>query len=136
MDRGRETDALLASGGTRAFFLARPAALLRTEGMTMLFGSALLYWCTGGVGGSSCCSCWRPTHRCWATWPGLGSGRQPTTPSTPTRSRPFWPPSVSWAVPPWPVLGLSVVRHIGMDRTIGYGLKYPTAFGDTHLGRV
>lgn len=26
--------------------------------------------------------------------------------------------------------------HIGMDRALGYGLKYPTSFGDTHLGRV
>lgn len=26
--------------------------------------------------------------------------------------------------------------HIGMDRLIGYGLKYPTAFKETHLGRV
>jgi hypothetical protein len=26
--------------------------------------------------------------------------------------------------------------HIGMDRTVGYGLKYPTAFKDTHLQRV
>ena len=26
--------------------------------------------------------------------------------------------------------------HIGMDRALGYGLKYPSAFGDTHLGRV
>lgn len=26
--------------------------------------------------------------------------------------------------------------HIGFDRTLGYGLKYPTAFGDTHLGRL
>ena len=26
--------------------------------------------------------------------------------------------------------------HIGMDRALGYGLKYPTAFGHTHLGRV
>jgi hypothetical protein len=26
--------------------------------------------------------------------------------------------------------------HIGADRALGYGLKYPTAFGDTHLGRV
>jgi hypothetical protein len=26
--------------------------------------------------------------------------------------------------------------HIGMDRILGYGLKYPTAFEDTHLGRV
>lgn len=26
--------------------------------------------------------------------------------------------------------------HIGVDRLLGYGLKYPTAFGDTHLGRI
>lgn len=25
--------------------------------------------------------------------------------------------------------------HIGFDRLLGYGLKYPSAFGDTHLGR-
>ena len=26
--------------------------------------------------------------------------------------------------------------HIGFDRAVGYGLKYATGFGDTHLGRV
>ena len=26
--------------------------------------------------------------------------------------------------------------HIGIDRALGYGLKYPTAFGDTHFGRL
>jgi len=26
--------------------------------------------------------------------------------------------------------------HIGMDRFLGYGLKYPTGFKDTHLQRV
>ena len=26
--------------------------------------------------------------------------------------------------------------HIGVDRMAGYGLKYPTAFKDTHLQRV
>ncbi|MCL4876960.1 MAG: DUF4260 family protein [Anaerolineae bacterium] len=26
--------------------------------------------------------------------------------------------------------------HIGMDRMLGYGLKYPTEFKSTHLGRV
>ena len=26
--------------------------------------------------------------------------------------------------------------HIGMDRALGYGLKYPTSFQDTHLGRI
>ena len=28
------------------------------------------------------------------------------------------------------------LAHIGADRLLGYGLKYPTAFGDTHLQRV
>ena len=27
-------------------------------------------------------------------------------------------------------------NHIGVDRLLGYGLKYPSAFGDTHLGRL
>ena len=26
--------------------------------------------------------------------------------------------------------------HIGVDRLLGYGLKRPTAFQDTHLGRI
>ncbi len=26
--------------------------------------------------------------------------------------------------------------HIGMDRALGYGLKYETDFRDTHLGRI
>jgi Domain of unknown function (DUF4260) len=28
------------------------------------------------------------------------------------------------------------LAHIGLDRLLGYGLKYPTAFKDTHLNRV
>ena len=31
--------------------------------------------------------------------------------------------------------GLIWIAHIGFDRALGYGLKYPTGFGDTHLGR-
>jgi hypothetical protein len=33
-------------------------------------------------------------------------------------------------------LALIWLAHIGMDRALGYGLKYPTNFKDTHLGRV
>jgi hypothetical protein len=33
-------------------------------------------------------------------------------------------------------IGLIWSAHIGMDRMIGYGLKYPTEFKDTHLNRV
>ena len=32
--------------------------------------------------------------------------------------------------------GLIWIAHIGIDRALGYGLKYPTAFSDTHLGRI
>jgi Domain of unknown function (DUF4260) len=28
------------------------------------------------------------------------------------------------------------LAHIGMDRMCGFGLKYDTGFGDTHLGRI
>ena len=28
------------------------------------------------------------------------------------------------------------LAHIGLDRAIGYGLKYATDFKDTHLGRI
>jgi hypothetical protein len=34
------------------------------------------------------------------------------------------------------VAGSVFVAHIGMDRLLGYGLKYPDAFKDTHLQRV
>jgi Domain of unknown function (DUF4260) len=33
-------------------------------------------------------------------------------------------------------IGLIWFAHIGMDRLLGYGLKYPTNFKDTHLQRV
>lgn len=37
-----------------------------------------------------------------------------------------------------PVLPVCLIwlAHIGFDRGLGYGLKYPTAFKDTHLARV
>jgi Domain of unknown function (DUF4260) len=33
-------------------------------------------------------------------------------------------------------LALIWLAHIGADRALGYGLKYPTRFQDTHLQRV
>ena len=32
--------------------------------------------------------------------------------------------------------GLLWLAHLGFDRMLGYGLKYPTCFRDTHLQRV
>jgi hypothetical protein len=44
--------------------------------------------------------------------------------------------SVLLAVPALSLGALIWLAHIGFDRMLGYGLKYGTAFGDTHLGRV
>jgi hypothetical protein len=33
-------------------------------------------------------------------------------------------------------IGLIWIAHIGVDRAVGYGLKYPSRFQDTHLQRV
>ena len=33
-------------------------------------------------------------------------------------------------------LALIWAAHIGLDRTLGYGLKYATGFKDTHLGQL
>lgn len=35
-----------------------------------------------------------------------------------------------------PVPALIWAAHIGFDRALGYGLKYPADFADTHLGRL
>lgn len=34
------------------------------------------------------------------------------------------------------VAGLIWIAHVGFDRALGYGLKYASGFGDTHLGRI
>ena len=33
-------------------------------------------------------------------------------------------------------IALIWLAHVGIDRALGYGLKYATGFGDTHLGRL
>jgi hypothetical protein len=40
------------------------------------------------------------------------------------------------AQPLWQGVALIWFAHIGMDRALGYGLKYETDFRDTHLGRI
>ena len=37
---------------------------------------------------------------------------------------------------PLAVAGAILIAHIGMDRTLGYGLKLSSSFQDTHLGRI
>ena len=43
-----------------------------------------------------------------------------------------WWLGVAWLV----LLGAALVAHVGGDRALGYGLKLPSDFRDTHLGRI
>jgi hypothetical protein len=46
--------------------------------------------------------------------------------------------AIGWlaALAPLAIAGAVLVAHVGMDRSLGYGLKLPTDFKDTHLGRI
>ncbi len=46
--------------------------------------------------------------------------------------------AIGWfaAIAPLALLGAVLLAHLGMDRALGYGLKLPTDFRDTHLGRI
>ncbi len=49
--------------------------------------------------------------------------------------------SLEYFIPAWQqqqtyALTLIWIAHIGFDRLLGYGLKYPTAFSHTHLGFI
>jgi uncharacterized protein DUF4260 len=41
-----------------------------------------------------------------------------------------------FASTPLLLLGAIACAHVGMDRAVGYGLKLPTSFQDTHLGPI
>ena len=45
---------------------------------------------------------------------------------------------IGWyaAIAPLALAGAVALAHVGMDRALGYGLKLPTDFRDTHLGRM
>lgn len=34
------------------------------------------------------------------------------------------------------IVAAALIAHVGMDRAVGYGLKLPSSFQDTHLGRM
>jgi uncharacterized protein DUF4260 len=42
-----------------------------------------------------------------------------------------------WLASPAVMLAAAIlIAHVGMDRAVGYGLKLPSSFHDTHLGRM
>jgi hypothetical protein len=45
-------------------------------------------------------------------------------------------PGIWLASPTILLVAAILIAHVGMDRAVGYGLKLPGSFHDTHLGRM
>ena len=124
-----------AGQDTGALRLVRPAVLLRIEGLAALIVTVLLYREVGESWWWFALLFFAPdlTFAGYAAGPKIGSVIYNAAHTT---------------VLPLALAGIGVVgdsemavavaliwlAHIAMDRMLGYGLKLPTGFKDTHLG--
>jgi hypothetical protein len=111
--------------------------LLRLEGLTLFAGMVLLYWIWGG-------SWWVFVILFLA--PDLSFIAYLSDPKTGAMiynaAHSYMAPvallTTGFAIGEPLTLSLAMIwlAHIGIDRALGYGLKYQTGFGFTHLGRI
>jgi hypothetical protein len=118
-------------------FLTSPRLLLRAEGFALLVVAAFAYGWTGGnwlafallllAPDLGMLGYARGTRLGAATYNLVHNG-------VPPAALLVYGAQLQDAAP----LGAAFIwfAHIGMDRALGFGLKYPTAFSDTHLQHV
>ena len=126
-----------ATGGTSGSFLARPAVLLRAEGVAMLAASVALYWLYGGSWWLFALLLLAPDASMlgYLAGPKVGAAVYNTFHSYPLPAA-LGVFGLLVNAPLAVAVALVWFAHIGMDRMIGYGLKYESGFKDTHLGQV
>jgi Domain of unknown function (DUF4260) len=120
-----------------AYLLARPTAMLRVEGATMLTGSVLLYWTGGGSWWLFALLLLTPDLSMlgYLVGPRVGAVVYNVFHSYPLPAA-LGLVGLFVEAPLAVSVALVWFAHIGMDRLMGYGLKYPTDFKDTHMQRV
>jgi hypothetical protein len=115
----------------------RPAALLRVEGVALLVLSVLLYRANGGGWVMFGVLLLAPDLSMlgYLAGPKVGAAIYNTfhTYAVPAVVGVL---GMIFASPSVVAVALIWSAHIGMDRAVGYGLKYPSSFKDTHLERV
>ncbi len=135
-----EAKTYVAQDETRESSVARflwPAALLRVEGVALLVLSVLLYRVNGGG--------WLMfgvlllaldlSMLGYLAGPQVGAAIYNTF-HTYAMPAVVGALGMIFASPLMVAVALIWFAHVGMDRTVGYGLKYPSSFKDTHLERV
>lgn len=117
--------------------LSQPGLLLRLEGATILALSLLLYGQSNGSWLLFALLILAPDLSMLGYLAGNSMG------ATVYNIFHSYPLPVALAVYGWlsdnPIalqLGLIWLAYLGGDRLVGYGLKYPAGFKETHLGRV
>jgi hypothetical protein len=135
-----EAKTYVAQDETRESPVARflwPAALLRVEGVALLVLSVLLYRVNGG--GWLMFGVLLPAPDLsmlgYLAGPQVGAAIYNTF-HTYAMPAVVGALGMIFASPLMVAVALIWFAHISMDRTVGYGLKYPTSFKDTHLERV
>jgi hypothetical protein len=111
--------------------------LLRLEGLTLFAGMTLLYAVWGG-------SWW--IYAILFLAPDLSFAAYLADPKTGAiiynAAHSYMVPvalmtaGFALASPLWLSVAMIWMAHIGIDRALGYGLKYSAGFGFTHLGRI
>jgi hypothetical protein len=137
VDRQMRESGAAREGASRFNLLARPAAMLRIEGATMLAGSLLLYWTGGGSWWLFALLLLAPDLSMlgYLAGPRVGAAVYNAFHSYPLPAA-LGLVGLFVGAPLAVAVALVWFAHIGMDRLMGYGLKYPTDFKDTHLQRV
>jgi len=127
----------VATGEEQQSWLARPGTLLRIEGGVLLAMSVLLYWVNGGSWVLFGLLILAPDVSMLGYLLGAKVG---TASYNSVHSYVLPAVLAAFGVMGGSLLAASVAlvwfAHIGMDRLVGYGLKYTSGFKDTHLDRV
>ena len=134
MDRESRT---ARDGGLGSLVLSRPALMLRVEGATLLAGSVLLYWMGGGSWWLFVLLLLAPDLAMlgYLAGPRVGAVAYNVFHSYPLPAA-LGLLGLFVGAPLAISVALVWFAHIGMDRLVGYGLKYPAGFKDTHLQKV
>lgn len=118
-------------------FLSRPQILLHTEGAVLLLLAALLYWLNGGSWLLFLLLLLAPDLSMLGYLAGAAKG---AAAYNVVHAYPLPAILAAYGLLDGSTAAVSLAliwfAHIGMDRLLGYGLKYPTKFKDTHLGQV
>lgn len=114
-----------------------PRALLRLEGAALLAGATLAHGQLGGGWGLFASAFLLPDLALLAYLGGPRWGARAYN-LTHTAALPLALLVVGWVTDSSLCTHLALIwlAHIGLDHALGFGLKYPTGFADTHLGQL